>query len=492
MSVGAPSREELPTAAADARDDARAQVRTASFSVVAAVFLVTVKLVAGLITGSLGLLAEAAHSGTDLVAALLTLFALRVAVRPADEDHQYGHGKAQHLAALGESAFLGLVSLFIAFMAVSRLADGDSAHDIEVRWWVIVVLAVVIIVDASRTVISLRASRRYDSPALAANALHFGSDLLGSLAVLVGLVFVASGVQSADSIAALVVAVLVIVAAVRLASDSVDVLMDRAPADAHAHLSEALAGLDGTVQVDRVRMRQVAGRSFVDVVVGVAPDAGITQAHATADEIEATVRGALPTADVVVHVEPLDAAGNLRERATAAALGIRDVREVHNVRVMNVAGGHELSLHVKLPSDLTLDRAHEIVTSLEDAIARTVPELARIFTHIEPLAQIDWTVEPSAADVQEDHDLIDKVVRRHTGAPPLEVAFRDSDRGRVAFVTVVLPAEQPLRVAHRRTGLIEADVRDQRPGLADVVVHTEPHPGVRPGRDPDAQPPTRP
>lgn len=486
MSVEAPSREATPPASTGAQADARAQVRTASFSVVAAVFLVTIKLVAGLVTGSLGLLAEAAHSGTDLVAALLSLFALRVAVRPADVEHQYGHGKAQHLAALGESAFLGLVSLVIAFLAVSRLADGDDGLRVDVQWWVIVVLAVVIVVDASRTVISHRAAQRYDSPALAANALHFGSDLLGSLAVLGGLILVSSGVQSADSIAALVVAVLVVVAAFRLASDSVDVLMDRAPTDAHAHLSAALAELDAAVHVDRVRMRQVAGRSFVDVVVGVAPDAGITQAHAAADEIEAAVRGALPTADVVVHVEPLDAAGNLRERATAAALGIRDVREVHNVRVMNVADGHELSLHVKLPSDLTLARAHDIVTSLENAIGSAVPELSRIFTHIEPLARIDWTVEPSAADVQEDHALIVEVVRRHTGAPPLEVAFRDSDRGRVAFVTVVLPAEQPLRVAHRRTGLIEADVRDQRPGLADVVVHTEPPPGSRADPDPGA------
>jgi cation diffusion facilitator family transporter len=468
-----------------APDAARAQVRTASFSVFAAIFLVAIKLLAGLVSGSLGLLAEAAHSGTDLVAALLTLFALRIATRPADQEHQYGHGKAQHLAALGESAFLALVSLLIGFEAIRRILDGGG-HDVVVHWWVIATLVVVIAVDASRTLVSLRASRRYSSAALAANALHFASDLAGSLAVLVGLIFVSAGYGSADSVAALVVAVLVIVAAVRLANESVQVLMDRAPAQAHADVSAALARLPGGVQVDRVRMRQSAGRSFVDVVVGVAADSGFAQAHATADEIEATVRGALPTADVVVHVEPLDAAGDLRERATAAALGIRDVREVHNVRVMNVADGYELSLHVKLPSDLSLEHAHEIVTTLEDAIRRAVPELSRIFTHIEPLAQIDWTIEPSPGDVAGERDLIETVVRRYTGLPPLEVCFRDSDRGRIAFVTVALPAEQPLRVAHRRTGLIEADVRDERPDLADVVVHTEPTP--RPAPDPTVFP----
>ncbi len=454
-------------------DTARAQIRTAKLSVFAACFLVAIKLVAGVVSGSLGLLAEAAHSGTDLVAALLTLFALRVAVRPADVEHQYGHDKAQHLAALGESAFLALVSAFIGYEAIKRLA-GEGTQDVDVRWWVLAIMVLVIAIDASRMLVSSRAAKRYDSPALAANALHFGSDLAGSAAVLVGLAFVSAGYDSADSIAALAVAALVIVAAVRLGRESVDVLMDRAPAGASADLRAALAGLDASVHVDRVRMRQAAGRSFVDVVVGVSPDAAIGQAHATADEIEATVRGALPTADVVVHVEPLDAEGDLRERATAAALGIRDVREVHNVRVMNVSGGHELSLHVKLPSDLTLDRAHDIVTTLEDAIEAAVPELSRIFTHIEPLAQVDWTVEPDPGETSSVRELIDTVVRRHTGLPPLEVCFRDSDRGRVVFVTVALPAEQPLRVAHRRTGLIEAGVRDQRPELADVVVHTEP------------------
>src|SRR3954471_22872934 len=201
---------------------ARARVRTAMISVGAAGFLVAIKLAAGLLTGSLGLLAEAAHSGTDLVAALLTLFALRVAVRPPDEQHQYGHGKAEHLAALGESAFLVLVSAFIGIESIRRLTAAGG-HEVTVHWWAIAVLVVVIVVDASRAVISSRAARRYHSAALGANALHFASDLGGSFAVLVGLILVSAGVQSADSIAALLVAVLVVIAAVRLARESIDV-----------------------------------------------------------------------------------------------------------------------------------------------------------------------------------------------------------------------------------------------------------------------------
>src|SRR5690349_10389306 len=213
--------------------DVAEQQRVAVLSVFAAVFLVTVKLATGLVTGSLGLLAEAAHSGTDLVAALLTLYAVRIAVRPADEEHNYGHGKAEHLAALGESTFLMLVSAFLAYQAVARLAAA-TAHHVDTTWWSFLVLALVIAVDASRAIVSRRAARRHHSAALASNALHFASDLGGSLAVLVGLVFVALGEPRADSIAALIVGGIVLVAATRLARQSIAVLMDRADADAEA------------------------------------------------------------------------------------------------------------------------------------------------------------------------------------------------------------------------------------------------------------------
>jgi cation diffusion facilitator family transporter len=451
----------------------RAQQRTALFSVVAAAFLVALKLVTGLLTGSLGLIAEAAHSGTDLVAAILTLLAIRVALRPPDEQHHYGHGKAEHLAALGESTFLAVVSAFLGYQAVARLV-GASAHHVDTTWWAFAVLAIVIATDASRALISLRGSRRYKSPALASNALHFASDLAGSLSVLVGLVFVAAGHPKGDAVAALVVAVLVLVAAARLAAESGQVLMDRASADAEEGIRRALAGLREPVEVRRIRVRHAAGRHFVDLVVAMGADTGLSQAHAGADAIEEAVHRELGEADVLVHVEPASVEGDVRERATIAALSAPEVREVHNVRLMRVDGGHELSLHVKLPPSHSLGEAHDIVEGLEDAIRAAVPEVRAIHTHIEPLSRTDWAVRPSRAEVADARAAIDDVVRRYTGQRPANVRFRDADRGRVAFVDVLLPAEQPLPTAHRRAGDIEEAVRARCPGLADVVVHTEP------------------
>jgi cation diffusion facilitator family transporter len=447
--------------------------RTALVSVVAAVFLVAVKLVTGLITGSLAFIAESVHSGTDLVAALLTLFAVGVAVRPPDREHHYGHGKAEHIAALAESAFLLVVSLVIGYESMRRLIGGEG-HDVEATWWAIAVIVLVIGVDASRAMISRRAARRYGSPALSANALHFASDLGGSLALLIGMILVAAGEPWADSAAALFVAALVVVAAVRLAHQSIDVLMDRAAADAGDRIRSALDGMAEPVELRRVRVRHAAGRHFVDLVVGVAPDAGVTQAHATADAIEEAVGRELGAADVVVHVEPVTAAGDLRERATAVASAAPEVREVHNVRVMHLPDGYELSLHVKLPRELSLTAAHDVVERLEQRVRAELPELLDVHTHIEPLAGTDWATQPASGETAGEREAIEQAVRHVTGAGPVRIGFRDGEQGRVALVTVTLPGEQPLPSAHRHAGAIEEAVRERCPGLADVIVHTEP------------------
>ncbi|MDX6485948.1 MAG: hypothetical protein QOF43_1101, partial [Gaiellaceae bacterium] len=335
------------------------QRRTALISVLAAIALIGLKLGTGIATHSLGLLSEAAHSGTDLIAALLTFFALGVASRPADTGHQYGHGKAEHLSALGEGAILVVASLFIVWRAITRLVS-DSVSHVDARWYALVVIGVVIVIDISRTVASARAARRFHSAALSANALHFGSDLGGSAAVLVGLLFVRAGHPDADAIAALFVAALVLVAAVRLMRGNVDVLMDRVPADAEEAARSAIRDVEPAVELRRLRMRQAAGRHFADVVIGVSYDAAVGQGHAAAEAVERAVQSALPEADVVVHVEPMEGESAVRERAHAAALNVPRVREVHNVSVLSVGSGTELSLHLKLPGDLSLEEAHAI------------------------------------------------------------------------------------------------------------------------------------
>ena len=440
-------------------------------SIAAAAALALGKLATGLATGSLGFLSEALHSASDLAAALLTFFAVGVAVRPADAGHPYGHAKAEHLAALAEASLLGAGSVLIAFAAIRNLV-GDSHPEVDTPWWAFAVLGAVLAVDASRTGISWRAARRYRSPALGASALHFGSDLAGTTAVLVGFALVAAGYPRADSAAALFVAALVLVAAGRLISRNVDVLMDRAPAEAQAAALQAIAELEPPVDVRRLRVREAAGRHFADVVIGVSPGAAVGQGHAAADAVEAAVQRVLPESDVVVHVEPHEDGAAVRERALAAAIGVGNVREVHNVTVLSVGGRTEVSLHLKLPGELALDEAHTIAETVERAICAAVPEVDAVQTHLEPLAEAARGREERVLTAEAAR--VVALVREATGTEPRELRFLHTDDGLVAFLTLGLDPGLTLAQAHARASEVEARIRDERPDIADVIVHTEP------------------
>ena len=441
----------------------------------AATALIGLKLGTGIATHSLGLLSEAAHSGTDLVAALLTFFAVGVAARPADTGHQYGHGKAEHLSALAEGAILVLASLLIMWRAIARLTGSSHPH-VDARWYALVVIGVVMAIDVGRTVASARAARRYSSAALSSNALHFASDLGGSAAVFVGLLFVRAGYAKADSIAALFVACIVLLAAIRLMRGNVDVLMDIVPADAEEAARQAIVGIEPAVELRRLRMRQAAGRHFADVVIGVDFDAAVGQGHAAADAVERAVQSAVPEADIVVHVEPNEGYPAVRERAHAAALGVRRVREVHNVSVLSVGSKTELSLHLKLPGGLSLDEAHEIAEEVERAIHAAVPEVDVVQTHLEPLAEAAAGTRPRDVEIAGDHEVVARIVREKTGAAPLELRFLDTEEGLVAFLTLRLGGRTMLADAHAQASEIEEAIRRERPEIADVIVHTEPAP----------------
>jgi cation diffusion facilitator family transporter len=450
------------------------QRRTALVSVGAAAALIALKLTVGLVTSSLGLISEALHSGTDLVAALLTFFAVGYAIRPADPGHHYGHGKAEHLSALAEATILVAATGVIIWSAITRLT-GSNSSEVDPTWYALVVVCVVILIDGIRAVVSWRAANRFSSAALQSNALHFASDLVGSVAVLVGLLLARAGHPDADPAAALFVGAIVLVAAARLMRRNVDVLMDRAPAEATAAARQAIERNVPGVSLRRLRLRQAAGRFFVDVVIGVSPGAAVAQGHAAADDVEDAVRRALPEADVVVHVEPRpDSEAALRERVQAAALQVSRVREIHNVNVIDIDGHREISLHLKLPGTLSLDEAHEVAERVERAILEALPEVAAVRTHLEPLAEVAEGYRPPEADIEPEAASVLRIVREQTGADPRDLRFLETDGGLVAFLTLGLDPRTELEDAHAIASAVEERIRRERPEISEVHVHTEP------------------
>jgi cation diffusion facilitator family transporter len=260
------------------------------------------KIIVGLLTNSLGILSEALHSGLDLVAAFITFLAVRMSDKPADKDHHYGHGKIENFSALIETLLLLVTCVWIIREALHRLLTGRT--EIEVTVWSYIVVIVSIIVDYWRSRELYRISRKYNSQALEADALHFSTDIWSSLVVLAGLIFAAAGMFFADSIAALIVASIVIYISVKLGKKATDVLLDRSPAKAYSRIESALASMDQITHFHDLKVRQSGADTFVEVNIHVDPALTIEQAHEITHQVERHIKEMIDRCEIHIHTEP--------------------------------------------------------------------------------------------------------------------------------------------------------------------------------------------
>ena len=360
--------------------------RIALASVLAAVLLTGLKLVVGLFTNSLGILSEAAHSGLDLVAALMTLFAVKISDRPPDDTHHYGHGKVEGFSALMEVVLLLVTCGYIIYEAVERIA-GKAAH-VEVNVYSFGVMAISIIVDISRSTALYRVARKHRSQALEADALHFSSDIWSSAVVIVGLVaYKFFGVSLADSIAALMVAVLVIIVSMRLGIRTINVLLDQAPAGVQQKIEKALSQVQGIERLDSLRIRSAGARTFVDMRLTLDSRLSFTDAHRIASSIEQKVSDIIPGADALVHVNPS------KERSSKA-LSREDISGIltehqdlfvgyHDLNIVHHQDQYLVTMHLLMGADSHLEEAHKVCDHLERDIKQLIPG-ATVNIHLEP------------------------------------------------------------------------------------------------------------
>jgi cation diffusion facilitator family transporter len=271
-------------------------------SLAAAVLLTALKILVGVLTGSLGILAEAAHSGLDLVAALMTYLAVRISVRPPDSTHLYGHGKIENLSALFETVLLLVTCGWIVREAIHRLTGHNV--NVEVTFWSFAVMAASIVVDVSRSRKLSHVAEKYQSQALEADALHFQTDVWSSAVVIAGLIFARFGIQRADAVAALGVSAVVVWVSVRLGRRTIDALLDSAPAGMQKRILAVVEGVPGVRNCHNVRVRYCGPVLFIDLHVLVDGNQTLEQAHNLTETIEAAIQEVAPRADVTVHPEP--------------------------------------------------------------------------------------------------------------------------------------------------------------------------------------------
>ena len=387
----------------------------ALYSVMVATGITLLKLVTGLLTGSLGMLSEAAHSTIDLVAAAITLFSVQVADRPADEEHNYGHGKVESLSAFIETCLMLASSVWIIYEAVTRILH-RSRLLLPLSVWPFLVLLLSIAVDYTRARSLRRIAEEHHSDALAADAVHFGTDIYASAAVLLGLAATKLGehlhlptLELADPIAALVVAAIILKVSWSLARRTVDTLLDATPANTRSTLMAELGAIDGVVAVERLRTRRAGAGYFADVTLALPRTLTFQRSEQVTAAATRAIQRVLPEADVVVHPVPTATpAESIHDRVRVVAA--RENLSIHDVALHQHGNELNLELHLELPEALPLREAHDRVTRLESKIRTEVPRIASILTHIE--SEPATIEQPEALEQSRETAVLERVIRQ--------------------------------------------------------------------------------
>ncbi len=447
-------------------------------SVYAAILITGLKFIVGFTTGSLGILSEALHSALDLVAAVITLFSVRVSDKPADADHQYGHGKVENFSAFIETGLLLLTCVWIVYEAFKRL----FFHEVEIEptIWAFFVMGVSIVMDYWRSRALKRVADKYDSQALHADALHFSTDIWSSSVVILGLILVWAArhfqihwLFKADPLAALVVAVIVVYVSWRLARQTIDALLDAAPMGVRTDIIDAVISVPGVLEVDRVRIRRAGNRYFADISVALARTVTFQRSEQVVGEVTSAVHRLLPEADVIVNAVPRALiTENIFDRIRAAAL--RNNLMVHDVSVQNIEGAIHVEQHVELDERLTLLEAHDHVTALEKDIRDAVPEISSILTHIESEPA---TIETSE-ELVEDRELERRMIEIGEEFPEVvdvhEVIFKRVRNHLYVSCHVTMQDDLPLSRVHDVQTALEIRFKNAAPQLFRVLIHPEP------------------
>lgn len=438
-------------------------------SVVIGVGLVVAKLVVGLLTGSLGILSEAAHSFLDLAASTFTLLAVRTSRKPADREHPYGHGRTENLAAFAEGMLLLFIAGLIAFEAIRRLVGGGPPVDPTGYAFALVVATIVI--ETVRAFVMRRVGRAVASDAMLADSTDRVADVLANIGVLVGLAGVRMGLVWADAAAALVVAVIIVRAAGLLAWRSGDILIDRAPAGAEDQLRDAIRNVDGVREVRSVRVRRSGPNLLGDASIATGRMLSVEAASALADAVKARAGEVLPGLDLYVAVEGQRQEGDLVERIHAAAARDGAVRDLHNVTVEREADGSlHLTMHAKLPGDQTLAKAARTSRALERAIRTELPGVNRIDIHLEPMEPDVVPGQDVTARNAQLASRMRELVESHPEVKRLVDVELSNRHNRIhAHVVAEVNGDISLEHAHRVESELEEMLRREIPEVHEVV-----------------------
>jgi cation diffusion facilitator family transporter len=446
--------------------------RVAAISIFASAGMATAKFVVGIAIGSLALISEALHSSVDVIATVVTWMVVRVSDLPADKEHHYGHGKLESLSALGVIAMLYVLAGGILVESYSRLHEGAPPPTLSAIPFIVLLLDIAVNFWRARAL--QRAAHETRSQALAADALHFGSDVLGSVAVIIGLALSGLGYAWGDAAAAVGVAIMIAMLGLRLARSTVETLVDRAPEGASEKATAAIRAVPGVVGVERLRVRMVGSTHFIDAIVQVPRTYPIDRVEEINRKAQAAVAKTLEDADLTFTAVPV-ARDNESVRERIMVIARNSGLAVHHVTVHDLGGKLTVSIDLEVDGDMALTAAHDIAQGLERSIRDEFGEDVEVDTHIEPLEpELPHGTDAAPARVETIRAALSRFATDGAIHDIHSVRVRDTDAGEIVnFHCRAAPSMSVIRV-HEKVDEIERALRRAFPTVKRVISHAEP------------------
>lgn len=456
-----------------ALNNAAKKESAALISIFASGAIAVFKLVAGLMSGSLALLSEAGHAVIDLGATIMTWVAVKSSEKPADDQHHYGHGKIEAMAALIETGLLFGLASYVLYEAIHRLRTGGETP--EISWAVLAVLVVSILVDFNRWRHLTKVAKETNSVALAADALHFSSDLVSSTMVLIGLGAVMAGFKQGDAVAAIAVALFILVAGYRLGKRTVDTLLDAAPEGASEKIREALENVNGIIEIQKIRARPAGSTLFVDVFVAVPRLLPLDRVEAIKANARDAIVAAMPEAEPTITTEPRQMDDeSILERVML--ISARRRLPVHHVTVQTIGERLSVSLDVEVDGRMTLQAAHQLASKLEAAIRDDLGPTTEVETHIEPLEAQGLKGQDvlESERIAVSQMILDLSAKVQGIGEVHDLRVRTTEKGLVVSMHVRADAQATVSDVHEAIDRLEHAARATNPAIARIITHAEP------------------
>jgi len=442
------------------------------FSLATSVSLVILKTIVAYTSNSLGVYSEALNNSLDIVTVLITFLAIRASIKPADKDHPYGHGKYENFSALLETLIISLLSFYIIYKSVSRIITKDYALNINI--YVFIVLIFSVIINIFRVLYIRNIAIKYDSPAFKANLINYSGDILSSLIVIAGLVFVRYGINIADPVASIIVSLIILFFSGRLAFKTVKDLLGYIPAKLTDNIESILSGFKEIQKIDQIRIQEVGNIKFINILLSLKSSLHLSQVEQIKEKIKNKLGAELADSEIFIETKSSPYDSNLNDLIKEIILNETKVKDTHNVLISNIEGKLNITIHLELEKELKLVEAEEITKNIEDKIKKTAPEIERVYIHIE--------VENNPEDWDDITDKSEKLIEEiknciknqiDTGTCHKFTVLFDGDKYNISF-HCRFNRELEIKKVHLKTTELENIIKTALPDINELTIHAEP------------------